>query len=63
MSELHRFEAIFSHPESPEVGVLAHVDAVSFTWAEGEAFRCVGEAGNSWEGCDFTIWPDPVSVV
>jgi hypothetical protein len=60
---VQRFEAIFSHPDTPEVGVVAHVDAPSAGWAQDEANRCVTEPGNLWEGYRFTIWPDPVSAV
>jgi len=60
---VHRFEAIFSHPDEPEEGVLAHIDAPSRGWAQDEAIRCVTEPGNLWEGCQFTIWPDPVPFV
>ena len=59
---MNRFEAIFSHPESPEDGVLAHIDAPTRGWAHSEAIRCVTEPGNLWEGYQFTIWPDPVKV-
>lgn len=59
---VHRFEAILSHPESPDEGVLAHIDATSRGWAHSEAIRCVNEPGNLWYGYQFTIWPDPVQA-
>lgn len=60
---MYRFEAIFSHPDHPEEGTLAHVDARSRGAAQDNANEAVQDPYNVFHGCQFTIWPHPVGTV
>jgi hypothetical protein len=55
------FEVIFSHPQSPEEGLLCFVEASNVLVAESECTRAVQEPGNVLAGYDFTVWPIPAS--
>ncbi len=54
------YEAIFSHPDEPQEGLLAHVNARSAGSAQDECNTARQEPGGLFEGYDFTLWPHPV---
>ena len=57
----HTYGVIFSHPDQTGDAQLAHVTAPDYTEALNACWDAIESDDNIFEGCDFTIWPDPIN--
>lgn len=58
---LNRYRVLFGHPGEPTAGILMSVDAPTPGHAQDLCNDAVRDEGGLLDGCNFTIWPEPVS--
>lgn len=59
---MNHYSVIFSDPCDSEWGVIAQIEAVTAGSAQDECNRAVQDPDGLFHGCDFTIWPEPVTA-
>jgi hypothetical protein len=59
---MKQYAVILSHADQPGEGMLCYVAAESRIRAQDECNEAVSEEGGVFEGCVFTIWPEPSPV-
>ena len=61
-AKIHTYSVIFSDPTDSTWGMVAQVQAVTAGSAQDECNRAVQDPNRLFDGCDFTIWPEPIDA-